>query len=68
MSDEIDMNNLQNNNHKTGTLEVKYEVLFDDADLKDTEDKFTSRDKNFNRLKITTSSAVASTTTINQQL
>lgn len=29
----------------------KNEVLFDDADLKDTEDKFTSRDFNFNRLK-----------------
>ncbi|CDW85806.1 UNKNOWN [Stylonychia lemnae] len=31
----------------------KYEVLFDDADLKDTEDKFTSRDFNFNKLRHT---------------
>ena len=30
---------------------ARYEVLFDDAELKDTEDKFTSRDMNFNRLK-----------------
>lgn len=35
----------------TGLNVVKYEVLFDDADLKDTDDKFTSRDMNFDRLK-----------------
>lgn len=31
--------------------EVHYEVLFEEADLNDTDDKFTSRDVNFYRLK-----------------
>jgi hypothetical protein len=30
---------------------VQYEILFEDSDLKDTEDKFTSRDENFSKLK-----------------
>jgi hypothetical protein len=30
---------------------MRYEILFDDVDLRDTDDKFTSRDVNFNRLR-----------------
>ncbi len=30
---------------------VQYEIMFEDADLKDTEDKFTSRDVNFKKLR-----------------
>ena len=28
------------------------EVIFDESDLNDFDDKYTSRDKNFNRLKL----------------
>lgn len=34
-----------------GLSGVKYEVFFEDSDLRDTEEKFTSRDVNFNRLR-----------------
>ena len=30
---------------------IKYELFFEDSDLKDTEEKFTSRDVNFNLLR-----------------
>lgn len=45
---------LMNSRHVRTTEEkgeIKYEILFDDADLNDYEDKFTSRDVNFKMLK-----------------
>ena len=31
-------------------MQVKYEILFEESDLRDTDDKFTSRDFNFKKL------------------